>query len=243
MANAEADGVTELQKYVMAVRAKPGLTRARALEHLREKHAPLVRGSHTMRQRLKRYVQNHALDEPAVPDATKDRDWVIEGWIDPRVELPEPPVAPDAVLVREDEARFPDRDTLVRLLVKPLPLLDRDSGSANIKVFHFYRYAAGDQERVGRLDNGANGLNGEVAERLAQYARRFERDLVVKSIFSALPEYHCVDISWFDSTDAVSAYFADAALQRLLSQIPGSAIDAVSQIRLVTRENPVFSDI
>lgn len=232
----------ELQKYVMAVKAKPGLTRAQALKHLRENHAVLVRSSHTMRQRLKRYCQNHGLDEPLVPNATKDRDWVIEGIIDSSVELPEPPVAPDAVLVREDEARFPDRDTLVRLLVKPQLLFERNGSHSTIKVFHFYRYAAGDEERTARLAR-ADALPGEIIEVMSQYARRFERDLVVKSVFKAIPEFHCVDILWFGSTADVAAYFADLAVRDLLPRIPGSAVDSKTEIRLVTLENLVFSDV
>ena len=56
-----------LVKLMAAVCAKPSLTREQALAHLRERHAPLVAASTTMRQRLKTYIQNHAIDAPCVP--------------------------------------------------------------------------------------------------------------------------------------------------------------------------------
>ena len=54
-------GPSRLAKLMFAVRAKPGLTRAEALTHLRDRHAPLVAASTTNRQRLRTYIQNHAL--------------------------------------------------------------------------------------------------------------------------------------------------------------------------------------
>ena len=97
-----------LQKLFMLLRAKPGLTRAQALKYLKEHHGPIVLASATLRMRVKKYVQHHVIDAPSIPQLRSDRDWIVESWVDPNVLLPEPPTAADAILVREDEQKFPD---------------------------------------------------------------------------------------------------------------------------------------
>jgi hypothetical protein len=245
-------------KIMFAARAKPGLTRAQALHHLRHNHAAVVSASHTHRTRSKTYIQNHALDGlQTVPAITLDRDWIIENWRDERVVLPEPPVAPDAILVREDEARFPDRATLLTLQVEEEPVWqaepDAPFASAPVKVFTYFRRPAS----VSEADFQA--ARRKAAERLAalpafrREARSFIHNRAVPGqgapvhataspSAEKVPPYQGVDIIRFPDLAAVTRLFEDPDFRQALADYEAAVMSPDGLFRLVTEENLVFDD-
>lgn len=246
-----------IAKLMFAARAKPGLTRAQALQHLRERHGPLVAASTTNRQRLKTYIQNHAIEIEGVPALTAEHDWIIESWRDMSVTLPEPPVAPDAITLREDEARFPDRATLLTLQVVEEPVWQAEPGTsfatAPIKVFSYMRYPglADAPEFDLRWANRAEKLATHPAFR--KHVASFVRNRPVPGAGAPVnvtaapsaatsPPYDAVDIWRFRDADAVTALFADQDFGRALAEYERHLIDATSLFRLVTREIKVFDD-
>lgn len=242
---------------MFAARAKPGLTRAQALDHLRERHGPLVAASFTNRQRLKTYIQNHAIEVEDIPALTSERDWIIESWRDMAVQLPEPPVAPDAITLREDEARFPDRATLLTLQVVEEPVWQvapsTPFATAPIKVFSYAR-CPGLAEAT-HFDtlwaSHAEELAGHPAFR--KHVASFVRNRPVPGAGATLnvtaapsaattPPYDAVDIWRFRDTNAVTALFADQNFRRALSEYERGLFDPASLFRLVTREIKVFDN-
>ncbi len=246
-----------LSKLMFAVRAKPGLTREQALAHLRERHAPLVAASTTNRQRLKTYIQNHAMDAAGVPGLTRDRDWIIESWRAPDVVLPEPPVAPDAIALREDEARFPDRATLLTLQVVEEPVWIADPtapfAAAPVKLFTYGQRKAGADKATFAL------LWTEAAERLAAHpafrrcAASFIRNRPVPGMGAPVtvtaapsaalePPYDAVDIWRFPDAMTMVRLFEDAAFAEAVRLYEAQLFAGGSLFRLATVENRVFDD-
>jgi hypothetical protein len=244
-------------KLMYAARAKAGLTRSQALEHLRSRHAPLVAASATLRQRMKTYIQNHALDVQGIPALTQDRDWIIESWRDPLVVLPEPPVAPDAVTVREDEARFPDRESLLTLQVEEFPVWQADPSApfstAPIKVFTYFKRPAG------MTSEAFFDLWGEAAAALGRqpafraHALSYVRNRAVPGQGSPasptaspsaakVPPYDAVDIWRFADAASVLRLFEDTGFRIALAEFEKKVSAPGSLFRLVTEENRVFDD-
>lgn len=220
----------KLQKLLMLLRAKPGLTRAQALEHLKERHGPLVRASTTLRRRVKRYLQHHVIDAPSVGQLTCERDWIVESWVDPEVVLPEPPTAADAILVREDEQRFPDHASLVVLEVEPRHRFGSEGIFCPLQLFLFVN---GDHFRD-------VGLSREARVRLQPHVLWYERNVVVRSLTRTQPKYGTLDVVGFVDEARVRDFFADGELQLALSEGGGAFVQQWATSRLLARTHVVF---
>lgn len=241
-----------LSKIMFAVRAKPGLTRAEALDHLANRHAPLVAASVTVRARMRTYIQNRAVDAPGVPDQTSDRDWIVEGWRDMTVAIPEPPVAADAIALREDEARFPDRATLLALAVDQQDMAIEPSGNRGaIKLFTYFRRApdAGD-DWAGAWEAAAQKL--AAAPAFAQRCRRIERNVAragegqskradAGPSAPVVPDYDGVDVWRFAAIADIEALFADPEARMAITDYE-RFLDPASRFRFVAEEHVIFDD-
>ena len=244
-------------KLMFAVRAKPGLTRAQALHHLRHNHAPLVKAAHTNRKQQRTYIQNHAVEAPEAVGATLDRDWIIESWRDETVIRTEPPVAPDAITVREDEGRFPDQPTLLTLQVVEHAVWqaapDEPFAAAPVKVFTYYR------RPMGMSIDEFEALVGPLSDALAACPafRREARSYVNNSsqpgkgppavptptpFADKIPPYDAVAVYRFKDIDAVRRLFEDKQFRAELSNFEKRIADPEALFRLVTEENVVFDD-
>jgi len=218
-----------LQKLFMLLRAKPGLTRAQALKYLKEHHGPIVLASATLRMRVKKYVQHHVIDAPSIPQLSSDRDWIVESWVDPNVLLPEPPTAADAILVREDEQKFPDHASLVVLKVEPQHVFGADT-TPGLQLFLFAKgMAVGDR-----------GFSQEAQARLERHATGYERNTVVRSLSQAQPEYDSVEVLGFKDEAAVKGFFADGELQMELADLGVLSSPQHYESRLLTQAHIVF---
>jgi hypothetical protein len=247
----------KLAKIMFAVRAKPGLTRGEALSHLRDRHAPLVAASATNRQRLLTYVQNRALEFGDIPALTADRDWIIESWRDLDVELAEPPVAADAILLREDEARFPDRATLLTLQVEEIPVWQRrgadDPLAAQVKLFTYFRYGrepgtasfreawAREAERLSSVPDFRRHVASFVRN-LAVPGKGPPSNLAATPSASAAPPFDGVDIWRFDTVEAVAALFNLGRFKDVLKIYEASMFSPGSHFRFLASEHLIFDD-
>jgi hypothetical protein len=244
-------------KLLFAVRAKPGLTRAQVLHHLRHNHAPLVKAAVTNRRQQRTYIQNHALEAPAAVNATLDRDWIIESWRDETVIRTEPPVAPDAIIVREDEGRFPDQSTLLTLQVEEQPVwyaTDNETfAEAPVKVFTYYRRAPGmsadDFEKSVVPLSEILASNEAFRREVRSYIRNRSQPgagpppIPTPTPFAAKnPPYDAVDVYRFRDLEAVRRLFEDSEFRAALSAFEAGLFDPEAIFRLVTEENLVFDD-
>jgi len=244
-------------KLMYAAHAKPGLTRKQALEHLRTRHAPLVAASATLRRRMKTYIQNHALDMTGIPGLTRERDWIIESWRDPSVVLPEPPVAPDAVLVREDEARFPERETLLTLQVEEFPVWQAEPAlpfsAIPIKVFTYFKRPGGIPPEtffdLWGVEAAALSRQPAFRSNAANYIRNrtvpgqgAPVNPTASPSAAKIPPYDAVEIWRFADTASVVRLFEDAGFREALAKFEAKVSAPGSLFRLVTEENCVFDD-
>lgn len=244
-------------KILFAARAKPGLTRAQALHHLRYHHAPLVFACQTNRQKQKTYIQNHALDAPAAVGATLDRDWVIEQWRDETFILPEPPVAPDAILVREDTGRFPDRATLLTVQVEERAVWQAVAGepfaAAPIKVFTFYRRPRGMSREdfdsiIGPRSKALSThpvFRREVRSYISNRTQPGEGPPVTVDAHPSAdktPPCDAVNVWRFRDPEAVRRLFEDNNFRQALGEFEKQVSERDSSFRLMTQENMLFDD-
>jgi hypothetical protein len=246
-----------MDKLAFAARAKPGLTRSQALAHLRDRHAGLVAASGTLRRRLKTYIQNHALDAPEIPRVTAERDWIIESWRDPRVILPEPPTAPDAIAVRADEGNFPDRASLLTLKLEQTTLWAAQPGEAfalsPIKVFTYLKRRPDLSPAQFDAARRQRGLQLAATPAFQALVRRYDQNRAIPGdgppptiehspSAARTPPYDGIDVFRCRAAADVAALFADAVFLAALDQFEEAVADRPSLFRLVTRENIVFDD-
>jgi hypothetical protein len=244
-------------KIMFAARAKPGLTRAQALRHLRYKHAPLVFACHTNRQRQKTYIQNHALEAPATVGATLDRDWVIEQWRDETFILTEPPVAQDAILVREDTGRFPDRATLLTVQVKERSVWqavdDEPFAAAPIKLFNFYcrPHSMSREDFDPIIDHQSKALSThpafrrEIRSYISNRTQPGEGPPVTVDAHPSAdktPPCDAVDVWRFRDAEAARRLFEDNDFRQALGEFEKQVSERDSSFRLLTEENMLFDD-
>lgn len=245
-----------MYKIIFAAKAKPGLTRAQALHHLRHNHAPLVFGSPTNRQSHRTYIQNHALEAPAAVEATFDRDWIVESWRDETVIELEPPVAPEAILVREDTKNFADRETVLTVQVAEQPVWqaasDEPFATAPIKVFTYYRRPQGMSLQdfdtiIGPRSQGLS-MHPTFRREVRSYIRNRTkpRPPIVALDGDRTPEtappYDVVDIWRFRDAEAVRRLFEDSDFRAALGEFEKDVAECASLFRLMTAENLVFDD-
>ncbi len=244
-------------KLMFAVRAKPGLTREEALEHLAQRHAPLVKGSVTLRKRLKTYIQNHAISAPSVPKLTLARDWIVESWRDPSVVLPEPPEAPDAIEVREDEGRFPDRATLLALNTEEAPVWHADPNapfaSAPYKIFtYFKRNPEIAPEAFDRAWSEAADALSAISP-FREKATSFIRNRPVPGeggpktasggpSAPVVPQYDAVDIWRFPTREALEALVSEGGFRSAMDGYEKRLAEPGSLFRFASVESIVFDD-
>lgn len=245
----------KVAKLMFAAHAREGMNRHEATAYLRDHHGPLVAETPTNRRRLKTYIQNYAIDTQGVAGATLRYDWIIESWRDLTVVLPEPPTAPDAMRLRDDEARFPDRSTVLTLQVVEEPVwpdVPVPFDDAPIKVFTYARR---------RPDLSASAFAALWPQRAAllagqsafqRHARSFVRNRPVPGAganadpthapsAAVEPPYDGVDIWRFASVDDAVAMFGDGC-EKLISAYCEELFDPESVFRLVTSEKVVFDD-
>jgi uncharacterized protein (TIGR02118 family) len=105
-------------KLVFCLRRRPGMTLAEFQDYWLNSHAPLVR-SHAETLRIRRYVQTHTLDDPAMQQAMarargapQHYDGVAELWWDSRKDLAAGVATPEgraaSLELLEDERKFID---------------------------------------------------------------------------------------------------------------------------------------
>lgn len=245
-----------MYKIIFAAKAKPGLTRAQGLHHLRHNHAPLVFGSATNRESHKTYIQNHALEAPAAVEATFDRDWIVESWRDETVIELEPPVAPEAIRVREDTKNFADRDSVLTVKVEEQPVwqatADEPFAAAPIKVITYYRRPQGmslqDFDTIVGPRSQELAMHPTFRREVRSYIRnRTQPRPPIKALdlnrtLDTAPPYDAVDIWRFPDAEAVRRLFEDKDFRAALGEFEKEVADPDSLFRLMTVENVVFDD-
>lgn len=105
-------------KLVFCLRRKPGMSLPEFQHYWLNTHAPLV-ARHAETKRIRRYVQTHTLDDPAMQQALarargapENYDGVAELWWDSREDMASGVATPEgraaSIALLEDERKFID---------------------------------------------------------------------------------------------------------------------------------------
>jgi uncharacterized protein (TIGR02118 family) len=191
-------------KLFVFVKRKPGLTAEEFGRGWYEEHAPLTLAAPGFRRHVRRYVQNHAIPEAAVPGLTLSGfDGVAELWFDGVDHLRATLADPEAEQVEVRAQRFADTQSAIRVMAEESVQFDRGFGS--IKFIGLSRrhpsMSHGEWRRYWIEVHGplAHGI-----PEFTQYYGRYVHNYVLPGDDGQEPEYDGIVEEWLESVDAFS---------------------------------------
>lgn len=221
-------------KVITFLKRKVGMPVEEFQRYWRDRHPEVV----TRLPGVRRYVQSHALastygaGEPIY-------DGIAEVWADDTDALRAMTRSPHHPALQEDEARFIDRATMGVVITEDHVVKDDAVAADAVKSVAFLNRKPG--LSIEEFQHHWREVHGPVAARLPGL-RRYVQSQTRRSAYEGgrVPAHDGVDLTWFDSTDAIrSAAVADEHARALAD---GAIVLAPGPLpAILTREHVIVA--
>ena len=203
-------------KLFMFLRRAPGLTREEFWERWHGEHAPLIAEAPTVAHRVRRYVQNRAIAEAAIPQLVlSDFDGVDELSFDTLDDLNATIGEPrDRDRLAASVARLTAPEGTVALVTEESVQFDRGFGA--VKLIGLSRRAARFETREDWIRYWID-VHGPLAHGVGEFTRYYGRYVHNYVLPSPLgtggmdPEFDGIVEEWLESVDAFARCLAEPA--------------------------------